>query len=161
MTVVCTDESTTTMTVTIATTSVRLVAPLSQHDMVLQPTPTPRDTMKNIILPLWYSSTSFPDASLGLCQVCHGSFSGGFFFFNIEPPTSFFMLVFFTVFAFMVFAVCFQVSMWPPFSQVGLIHWVYTIATLQCIPMAGIYAYWSWFMPMPGMHWVAVLCCCK
>ena len=77
--VLCSGSLTINETVTMAPTSVGLAAALGQHCAT--------------------EATSVPDAFSGLCLLCHGSSSGNFFF-RVDLPPDFCMLVSVMVFAF-------------------------------------------------------------
>ena len=81
VTVLCSRASPMTMTVTMASTSVGL-AVLGQHDVLLPHS-------KGFCWPYHCAAaetTSVPDTFLGMCQLCHVSFSGEFFLSGLNLP---------------------------------------------------------------------------
>ena len=144
VTVVYSRSSLISMTVTVAPTSVGLVAS-GQHDVVLPPQLYLRDTVR-VLLPSYCTAAAIalvPGAFSGTCQLCLGSLSGKFSLWQSWASHQFIMLH---------VAACYGVYFLLSGSHVAAMlftRWCSTVgvcntATIWSIPFAGICASWWW-----------------
>ena len=138
VTVVCAGSSSLPM-VTMAPSMMGLPATSGQHAVVLPPLLKPRHSGGVVCLATVPQQQPFiSDASLGLCQLCHGSSMGSFLFQSWASHCFVFLYVW-CLFWCMLFAFRYHAGCCCH-STIG----VCTIAILWSLPVAGTCATWWW-----------------
>ena len=139
--------------VTMAPSLMGLPTTLGQLDIVLPPSLTPRCSEGVIGLPSVPQQQ--PPSSMafsGLCQLCYGVSTGGFFF-GVKPPTALYIICLVSL---LVSGIYFQVPCWMPYSCLGAQPLGF--APLQPLGVHPWQAYvqpGDGHQPPPGMHIMA------
>ena len=119
VTVVCSSTTSLLMPVTMAPILMGHPATSGQHDVVLLPSLTLRNSGGVVGLATVLQQP--PQSQMPL-QACANYVMGPLqvvFSFRVEPPTIFLYVLVFV----MVYALCFQVPFWMPYSPMGFNHW--------------------------------------